>query len=915
MLLLTARLARADEPISERFSYTGSLDFFATGATMAADTNSDNCIDTLAQPASVEVTSTTLPAGAVLIDAYLYWAGTIPDWGDCGTIGNHQSNIDDQVDFMPPGGTFTQVTADNCHCSGGGGSTSYDVQVCRANVTDIILAQATGLTGVYEVDSFAARAADGATDNASFSLVLVYEEPSLPVRNVVIYDGVRTMSNSTETITLGGIQVDDPPGGDLTWYVLEGDVGGSSGENVTAQGTPGGTSLLLGDAINPTTNPMNRTINTTSPSQTGVIGVDIDMFDITSALAAGDTAVEVVYTAGPDKWWIAYNIMGIDVYQAVFAFSSQKTWTLHLDPDANAAPTPGDTIRYTIRLENTGNAGAEVDVVDTVPAQAASWNIVDDGGGTVVGSPDTVIVNNIYVAPGGFADVVFDVVLAEVSDETVMLNTADFDATPDGDSGSLTADPVLIRHDEDSDDIFDNDDNCPATPNTTQIDTDGDGAGDACDPCPQDPLDDSDGDGVCDSDDNCPATSNPAQTDSDGDGAGDTCDPCPQDPLDDADGDTLCAGDDNCPNVANPGQEDIDNDGMGDVCDPCVEDPQNDADGDGLCADEDNCPTIANPAQLDGDGDNIGDACDDCPSDPGDDADGDGLCAGDDNCPDVANPDQLDSDGDGIGDACDPCPDDRDNDIDGDGLCAGDDNCPDVANPDQIDTDGDGMGDECDSCTADPQNDTDEDDVCADQDNCPDIANPDQIDTDGDGVGDPCDPCPQDPLDDSDDDGVCDGDDNCPDIANPDQTDEDGDAVGDLCDPCPQDPLDDTDGDGVCDSDDNCPAHPNADQADTDDDGMGDPCDDCRHDPENDADGDEVCANLDNCPNEFNPGQQDSDTDGVGDACDTAGSGSAKSGGCSCRAAAADRGSSSSAILLSLLLLGLLFHRRRRKQN
>ena len=83
--------------------------------------------------------------------------------------------------------------------------------------------------------------------------------------------------------------------------------------------------------------------------------------------------------------------------------------------------------------------------------------------------------------------------------------------------------------DADDDSIPDENDNCPAIPNSDQTDSDGDGIGDVCDTCPADPDNDADGDGVCGDVDNCPATPNPDQADSDGDGIGDACDvaePC-----------------------------------------------------------------------------------------------------------------------------------------------------------------------------------------------------------------------------------------------------------------------------------------------------------------------------------------------------------------------------------------------------
>lgn len=58
--------------------------------------------------------------------------------------------------------------------------------------------------------------------------------------------------------------------------------------------------------------------------------------------------------------------------------------------------------------------------------------------------------------------------------------------------------------DQDEDGVLDGDDNCPATPNSTQLDTDGDGAGDACD--------------------NCIQSANTDQRDTNGDGYGNMCD-------------------------------------------------------------------------------------------------------------------------------------------------------------------------------------------------------------------------------------------------------------------------------------------------------------------------------------------------------------------------------------------------------
>ncbi len=861
----TAAPAQADQAITLFKTWSGAVDFFATGAPMAADgPDSDTTqVDLVAQPASVVVTAADVPPGAMLKEAFLYWGGSI---GNSNCVG---TTIDDTVDVTLPSGTPTAIVADVCYCSDAG-ALSYDQQLCRKDLT-ALLGEAPSLTGTYTVDSFSALIANGSTNNASFSIVFVFSAPSLPPRRIALYDGNQTMSSSvnpTQLISLAGLDVDSPAEGDLTWYVLEGDVGGTGTEQVTVTGVPGAASLVCSDGINPAGNPMNHTINTTVPVQTDTIGVDIDKIDISAALTPGDTAVDMLYQAGTDKWWIAYNIVGVNVYEAVFGIASSKSGVLQVDADNNLEPSPGDTIRYTIHLDNTGTAPGVVDVSDVIPPEAVSWVLIDDAGGTDASVPTVLVVNGIPVAVNATADVVFDVVLDDVPDHTLMSNAADFDGTPGGDSGTVYAPDIDIRRDGDSDGHFDDDDICPNDFDPLQLDSDGDWAGDACDVCPFDAQNDVDNDTVCGDVDNCPSVGTTNQADGDSDGIGDVCDACPNDNQNDADNDTVCGDVENCPSDANTNQADGDSDGFGDVCDPCPNDAQNDGDSDTVCGDVDNCPSVANTNQADGDSDGIGDVCDACPNDNQNDADGDTVCGDVDNCPSVANTNQADGDSDGLGDVCDACPNDAQNDSDGDTVCGDVDNCPSLANTNQADGDSDGLGDVCDACPNDAQNDADSDGLCADVDNCPSVANANQADGDNDGVGDACDPCPNDTLNDDDNDGICGDQDNCPNAANSGQEDADLDGTGDVCDPCPDDPDDDVDSDGVCGDVDNCPTDANSGQEDADSDGTGDACDPCPDDANDDVDEDGVCGDVDNCPDDANSGQEDGDGDGAGDLCD-----------------------------------------------
>ncbi len=318
LLLLLPATASA-ESLTELVSFSRNADFFATGATLATDDDGDSNVDRLLPSATVQVQASDLAAGAVIQQALLYWGGSVHDMDDCSP--SAASTIDAQVSVLPPQAPFTAlVTADACFCDAAGAA-SYDIQACRKDITGLVQNSGTALVGPWTVGDFAAYIDNGSTHNASFAIVLFYTAPGLPQRRLTLYDGLQRMSEDTGTFTLTGLEVDDPPGGDLTWYVLEGDIGGSEDEQVSVEGWPGGGPLVLSDAVNPPDNPMNRTINTTVPAQEGVIGVDIDTFDITPALAACDSSLDVTWVADRSN----RSAISSMVFQAVSASTSART--------------------------------------------------------------------------------------------------------------------------------------------------------------------------------------------------------------------------------------------------------------------------------------------------------------------------------------------------------------------------------------------------------------------------------------------------------------------------------------------------------------------------------------------------------------------------------------------------------------
>jgi hypothetical protein len=306
--LLIFQVAYSDEPVAPRAVWDGRYDYVVTGATLAADTDADGNVDSLVQPTVLPLPVGHWPGSASVVRAILYWGGTQTQ-----PASGNPSLPDSVITLGLPGGDSAHVRADVCMFSDGGAA-SYDVWICRSDITHLLGSTVNRLGGSWIVSGYQGLVNDNASDHATVALVLVVSDGSFPVRHVTLFDGNQTLQSSADTLAWSA------PGavasGSLTFYTLEGDPGSSSSEKVVVT-APGGPPLLLSDPLNPVNNPMNQTINTTLPVQTGTIGIDIDRFAIDSALSGNDSSAQVIFSAGSDKWWLAAFVLAGELAEIV----------------------------------------------------------------------------------------------------------------------------------------------------------------------------------------------------------------------------------------------------------------------------------------------------------------------------------------------------------------------------------------------------------------------------------------------------------------------------------------------------------------------------------------------------------------------------------------------------------------------
>ncbi len=316
---------------------------------------------TVANARSTSILS--LPAGATVTHAYLMWAGDL-------------NGGDSTATFDRPGGASTDATALSVYTNG-----QYYQSV--ADVTAFVQAQGPGAYRVSGVNTTNLVNLNRDVTFNAWTLVVFYEDFSQPPRNLALFDGMDLVNGSTtQNAVISGFLVPNA-GFDAKLGVVtyEGDAS-VTGDELRFRGFTGATPTLgnadrLSDAQNPITNFFNGTrtrLGTTVsvvgdlPQLTGGAGsmnsFDLDIVDITSRVAAGQTSAAIQANSTGDVYYLGSFITSISTFIPDFT-SSEK-----LVEDLNGGSVqPGDQLRYTINVVNSGNdASVNTVLVDPLPA-------------------------------------------------------------------------------------------------------------------------------------------------------------------------------------------------------------------------------------------------------------------------------------------------------------------------------------------------------------------------------------------------------------------------------------------------------------------------------------------------------------------------------------------------------------------
>lgn len=251
--------------------FNGRNDYTAFGNTMNIVENGPGTVCDILTSSSADF---TLDPSSTVLAAYLYWAGT-------GT-----GDFDIELNGIP-------VSAQR---DWAGSLTNRVFFAAFADVTDQIVATGPGTYTVSELDVSAVIQTSNycatGTNFAGWAITVIYENPSLPLNQVNVYDGLQSVPTELE-IVLDNLNVFDNAGAKIGFVAWEGDSALAVNESLRINGN-----LISNPPLNPGNNAFNGTNSFTGMS--GMHNMDIDFYGIQNNIAIGDTSATISLTSGQD---------------------------------------------------------------------------------------------------------------------------------------------------------------------------------------------------------------------------------------------------------------------------------------------------------------------------------------------------------------------------------------------------------------------------------------------------------------------------------------------------------------------------------------------------------------------------------------------------------------------------------------
>lgn len=264
------------QPIKLFKQYTGRYDFFMIGNTMNTVPNGINSPCTILTQSSALL---NLNANSNIQAAFLYWSGS-------GTLAQADLNVQLNGTPITAQKTFTTV-----------GPTGLEFFGAFADVTNFVKATGNVNYTLSDLDltNVIPTYCSTGSNYAGWSIVVVYEDVTLPNRVVSVYEGFQIVDHRGQsvTITLNGLNVTNVNNAKVGFLAWEGDENIAVTEELRINGR-----IVSNPPLNPANNVFNSTNTYTNSSN--LWNMDIDYFQVGSLISLGDTSMTIQIKTGQD---------------------------------------------------------------------------------------------------------------------------------------------------------------------------------------------------------------------------------------------------------------------------------------------------------------------------------------------------------------------------------------------------------------------------------------------------------------------------------------------------------------------------------------------------------------------------------------------------------------------------------------
>lgn len=259
------------QQITQFRQLNGHYDYTAIGNTLNTQENNSPSCTILSQSSA----TLTLNSGQTLVSAMLYWSGS--------ATGDFEVKLNG-FDVLAER-TFSVV------------NNGLPFFAAYADVTSIVEAQGNGTYTFSDMDIMGILSdyCNFGINYGGWSIIVVFEDPSLLLNQVSLFDGLESVSsaNNTLNITLTNIEAVSDQLSKIGFLAWEGDQQIAVGESLFINNIM--TSNL---PLNPPNNAFNSTNSYTNSNQ--LYNMDLDYYDLQGIVSPGDTQIDIELTSQQD---------------------------------------------------------------------------------------------------------------------------------------------------------------------------------------------------------------------------------------------------------------------------------------------------------------------------------------------------------------------------------------------------------------------------------------------------------------------------------------------------------------------------------------------------------------------------------------------------------------------------------------